>query len=80
MRFLSDRVVSLVAIMLVVVFQPELRQAMIIGQAKLFPPALFPDAVVDAVSEAADFLAKSQFGAIIVFERSLGLGEPDANC
>ena len=36
-RFLSDRVVSLVAIMLVVVFQPELRQAMItLGQAKLF--------------------------------------------
>ena len=26
-RFLSDRVISLVAIMLVVVFQPELRQA-----------------------------------------------------
>ncbi len=74
-RFLSDRVVSLVAIMLVVVFQPELRQAMItLGQAKLFrrgPSSR--NAVVDAVSEAADFLAKSQFGAIIVFERSLGL-------
>lgn len=74
-RFLSDRVVSLVAIMLVVVFQPELRQAMIsLGQAKLFrrgPSSR--NAVVDAVSDAVDFLAKSQFGAIIVFERSLGL-------
>ncbi|MAC19121.1 MAG: hypothetical protein CMJ23_05460 [Phycisphaerae bacterium] len=74
-RFLSDRVVSLVAIMLVVVFQPELRQAMIsLGQAKLFrrgPSSR--NAVVDAVADAVDFLAKSQFGAIIVFERSLGL-------
>ncbi|MCP4834727.1 MAG: hypothetical protein GY895_08155 [Phycisphaera sp.] len=74
-RFLSDRVISLVAIMLVVVFQPELRQAMItLGQAKLFgrgPTAR--NAVVEGVVEAVDFLAKSQFGAIIVFERRLGL-------
>ncbi len=74
-RFLSDRVVSLIAIMLVVVFQPELRQAMIkLGQAKLFGRGpTSRNAVVDAVVEAVDFLSKSQFGAIIVFERSLGL-------
>lgn len=74
-RFLSDRVVSLVAIMLVVVFQPELRQAMItLGQAKLFGrgPSV-RRGVVESVADAVDFLAKSQFGAIIVFERSLGL-------
>lgn len=75
LRFLGDRVVGLVAIMLVVVFQPELRQAMItLGQAKFFsrgPSAR--DRVVAAVAEAVDFLAKSQFGAIIVFERGLGL-------
>ena len=81
-RFLSDRVISLVAIMLVVVFQPELRQAMIsLGQAKLFgrrPTAR--NAVVDAVADAVDFLAKSQFGAIIVFERRLGLESLMKNC
>ena len=81
-RFLSDRVISLVAIMLVVVFQPELRQAMItLGQAKLFgrrPTA--HNAVVDAVADAVDFLAKSQFGAIIVFERRLGLESLLKNC
>lgn len=74
-RFLGDRVVGLVAIMLVVVFQPELRQAMItLGRAKIFgkSPAA-RDRVVTAVTEAVDFLAKSQFGAIIVFERTLGL-------
>lgn len=74
-RFLSDRVVGLVAIMLVVVFQPELRQAMItLGQAKFLRrgPSV-RDRVVASVSEAADFLSKSQFGAIIVFERGLGL-------
>ena len=74
-RFLGDRVVGLVAIMLVVVFQPELRQAMItLGRAKIFgrSPA-GRDRVITAVAEAVDFLAKSQFGAIIVFERSLGL-------
>lgn len=74
-RFLSDRVVSLIAIMLVVVFQPELRQAMIkLGQANLFGRGpTSRNAVVDAVVEAVDFLSKSQFGAIIVFERRLGL-------
>jgi diadenylate cyclase len=74
-RFLGDRVVGLVAIMLVVVFQPELRQAMVtLGRAKIFgrSPA-GQDRVITAVSEAVDFLAKSEFGAIIVFERSLGL-------
>jgi len=75
LRFLSDRVVGLVAIMLVVVFQPELRQAMItLGQAKFFgrgPSAR--ERVVVAVAEAVDFLSKSQFGAIMVFERGLGL-------
>ena len=81
-RFLSDRVISLVAIMLVVVFQPELRQAMItLGQAKLFgrrPKGR--NAVVDSVTDAVDFLAKSQFGAIIVFERRLGLESLMRNC
>ena len=74
-RFLGDRVVGLVAIMLVVVFQPELRQAMItLGRAKIFGKSpVARDRVVTAVTEAVDFLAKSQFGAIIVFERTLGL-------
>lgn len=74
-RFLGDRVVGLVAIMLVVVFQPELRQAMItLGRAKIFSKSpVARDRVVTAVTEAVDFLAKSQFGAIIVFERTLGL-------
>lgn len=74
-RFLGDRVVGLVAIMLVVVFQPELRQAMItLGQANFFrrgPSAR--DRVVTSVADAVDFLASQKFGAIIVFERSLGL-------
>ena len=52
-RFLGDRVVGLVAIMLVVVFQPELRQAMItLGRAKIFGKSpVARDRVVTAVTE-----------------------------
>lgn len=75
LRFISDKAISIVAILLVVVFQPELRQAMIsIGKAKFLKRSVpVRRRIVKAVSEAVDFLSKSQFGAIIVIERSLGL-------
>ena len=75
LRFIGNKAIGLVAILLIVVFQPELRQAMIsIGKAKFLQRNVpVRRRVVRAVAESVDFLSKSQFGAIIVIERSLGM-------
>jgi len=74
--FIYGQFLGLLAILLIVVFQPELRQAMSrLGQARWFLPSRTEVAkLVDAVSEAVQFLSKSQFGAIIAIERSVQLG------
>jgi diadenylate cyclase len=75
LNFIYDRFLQLVTILLIVVFQPELRQAMIrLGHARLFRGgARQIERVIDEVSEAVEFLSKSQFGALIAIERSVGL-------
>ncbi|MEE8459637.1 MAG: diadenylate cyclase, partial [Phycisphaerales bacterium] len=75
LNFIYDRFLGLIAILLVVVFQPELRQFMIrLGHARFFRQSSSEvTRVVDAVSEAVDLLSKSQFGALIAIERSIGL-------
>lgn len=75
LNFIYERFLGLLAIMLIVVFQPELRQALI----RLSNPAHFRAArthskVVTAVSDAVQFLCKNQFGAIIAIERNVQLG------
>ncbi len=71
------KVVGLAAIALVVTFQPELRRALIrIGEAPFFRMTqreVRP--VVHAVVTACTFLSKNKFGAIIAFERNVGLRE-----
>lgn len=76
LKFIYDRFLGLVALLLIVVFQPELRKAMIrLGHARwLGGSRRQVTRVVDAVSEAAIFLSKSQFGALIAIERNTGLG------
>ncbi len=76
LEFIYDRFLGLAAILLIVVFQPELRQFMIrLGHARFFRVSSREvNRVADAVSEAAEFLCKSQFGALIAIERSVGLG------
>jgi diadenylate cyclase len=75
LNFLYDRFLGLVAILLIVVFQPELRQAMIRLSTRHFRGyGSHVREVIDAVSEAVQFLSKSQFGAIIAIERSIKLG------
>lgn len=77
LRFLFDRAFSLLAILLIVVFQPEIRAAFNrIGRAKLFrreSPAAA--GLAGEIAEAADFLAKNRFGALIVIERRIGIGD-----
>lgn len=76
LNFIYDRFLGVMTILLIVVFQPELRQAMIrLGHARLFRASSDElSHVVDAVSEAVGFLSKSQFGALIAIEREVKLG------
>jgi diadenylate cyclase len=76
LTFIYDRFLGIVAILLIVVFQPELRQAMIrLGHARLFRAVSSRTSqVIDAVSDAVEFLSKSQFGALIAIERDVKLG------
>jgi len=75
LNFIYDRFLGLAAILLIVVFQPELRQFMVrLGHARFFrPSASQVHRVTEAVSEAVEMLSKNQFGALIAIERSIGL-------
>jgi diadenylate cyclase len=76
LRFLADQVLILLAFALVVVFQPEIRQAMSrLGQTRLFGRTQGQaGTVAEEIAEAVDFLSRSRFGALIVVERSVPLG------
>lgn len=80
---LYGRFLSFAAIGLVVIFQPELRRALIrIGELPAVRP-LFragsahpePTPMIDAIVNAVTFLSKNKFGAIIAIERETGLRE-----
>lgn len=71
-----SRFLEILAFLLIVIFQPELRQAAIrIGQTKfLRGNRTAEDTTISAIAEAADFLSRNQFGAIIAIERNVQLG------
>ena len=77
LRFLFDRAFNLLAILLIVVFQPEIRAAFArIGRAKFFRRSSPATAgLAGEIAEAAEFLAKNSFGALIVVERRIGIGD-----
>jgi diadenylate cyclase len=75
LNFIYERFLGLAAIMLIVVFQPELRQALIrLSSPRQFRASRAHSKVVTAVAEAAQFLSKNSFGAIIAIERDVQLG------
>lgn len=76
LNFIYDQFLALLAIALIVIFQPELRQAMIrLSHARQFRGyRTHIREVIQAVSEAVEFLSKNQFGALIAIERSVKLG------
>lgn len=73
--YLYDRALGVVAVGMVVIFQPELRRAMIrLGEVPFFrttPTEI--KVVVEALVEACVYLARSRFGALVVVERRVGL-------
>ena len=75
LTFLYDRALALVAIALIVIFQPELRRGLIrLGETPMFRSSKSDQyRVVEAIVAATEYLAKARFGAIIVIERSVGL-------
>jgi diadenylate cyclase len=72
---LYDRFVALVAVALVVIFQPELRRALVrLGETPFFRSTPKDIAyVVTEIAAAASYLSKAKFGAIIAIERQIGL-------
>lgn len=77
LNYLYDQFLQLLAIVLIVIFAPELRQAMIrLSHARHFRAARGSRTreVIQAISEAVEFLSKNQFGALIAIERSVRLG------
>lgn len=75
LAYLYDRVLAGFALALVVIFQPELRRALIrLGETRFFGTTQQGAAAIAAqLAPACVFLSKARFGAIIVIERRVGL-------
>jgi diadenylate cyclase len=75
LQFLYDNFLTIAAVGLVVIFQPELRRGLTrLGETPLFrrtPKGLA--VTVEEIAEAAAFLSRARFGAIIVIEREAQL-------
>lgn len=73
--YLYDRLLAVIAVTLVVIFQPELRRGLIrLGETRLFRnTAEGSAATAKALAPACSYFSKSRFGAIIVIERTTGL-------
>lgn len=73
--YLYDRMLAVIAIALVVIFQPELRRALIrLGETRFFQGDYEGAArIAGEIAPACAFLSKARFGAIIVIERRVGL-------
>lgn len=73
--WLYDRFLTFAALGLLVIFQPELRRALVrLGETPFFRQSAGELAgVVDAIVSACTYLSKSKFGAIIVLQRQVGL-------
>lgn len=75
-QFLYRGFLGFVALALVVVFQPELRRALVrLGEARLFRVGAGEmEPVVDAIVKAVSYMSQKQIGAIIAIERDVPLG------
>lgn len=75
LTFLYDNFLGIVAVALIVIFQPELRRGLTrIGETSLFRRTIRPKTqAVDAIVEACVYLAKARFGGLLVVERQVPL-------
>src|SRR6266550_4327840 len=75
-EFLYRQFLIFASLATVVVFQPELRRALMrLGETRLFRSwSSQIDDEIDALVEAATFLSRRKIGALIAIERDVGLG------
>ncbi len=73
--YLYNRMLAIIAVALVVIFQPELRRALIrLGETRLMRGRYEgAQRVAGEIATACKYLSKARFGAIIVIERRVGL-------
>ena len=76
LEFLFSRFLFFLFLALVVVFQPELRRALIqLGQTRLFRShAGQVEAMIHQLYRSADYLSRNKIGALVAIERQVGLG------
>lgn len=76
LNFLYSNFLAFVSIMLVIVFQPELRRALVrLGEARFFKQTGLRKArVVEEILAAMQYLSRNKVGALIAIERQVGLG------
>lgn len=74
-EFLFQRVLLFTSLAIVVVFQPELRRALMrLGEARLFRVGQKkPSDMVEALIKTADYCSRNRIGALIAIERQVGL-------
>ncbi len=75
LNFLYSNFLAFASFVLVVVFQPELRRALVrLGEARLFRGGGLRKArVIDEILNAVDYLSTNKVGALIAIERQVGL-------
>jgi diadenylate cyclase len=75
-EFLYRQFLIFASVATVVVFQPELRRALMrLGETRLFRSwSNQVDDEIDALVEAATFLSRRKIGALVAIERDVGLG------
>ena len=75
LNFLYGNFVGFASLMLVIVFQPELRRALVrIGEARLFRQGGLRKArVIEELLSAISYLARNKIGALIAIERQIAL-------
>ena len=76
LEFLFQNFLTFAALALVIVFQPELRRALVrLGEARLFRGFAGPvNPIINEVVEAVTYLSANKIGALIAIEREVGLG------
>jgi diadenylate cyclase len=74
--FLFRQFLGIASIAVIVVFQPELRRALMrLGETRLFRGfSKQLDEEIEALVESATFLSKRKIGALVAIERDVGLG------
>jgi diadenylate cyclase len=76
LSLLYDRFLALVAFSLVIIFQPELRRALVRLSEIPFIKSTPKDiaAIADDIAESCRYLARMKYGALIVIERQVAIG------